>query len=530
VAKPGGSGQRQGSSDAHRRRHPWPRALHAPTIAILIVGVVVTSTLAAVVRAEHDHTEQRLLTLDTQLTSAAIAVAVFSVENRLQAAGEEASASNGDPSVFDTFARRQLSPTNGWRSESLWRLSPRPTELADVGAAQNIATSPGAMLALFTQASRSSSFVVTDLTPQTRVLGFAYAQPTAAGTDIVYAEAPLTTSRRLKIKTGSPLDDLNYVGATLIATTGPLQLAGPTSTATTPFGSNSVLTLVTSARVPLAGSLAAWLAWFVLLVGLVFTVLIASMSEHLVRRRQRAEALAVENRRLFQAQRSTAETLQRALLPHRMPEPPQLQVAARYVPGADGLEVGGDWYNVTDYEDGRLFFAVGDVSGRGMQAASLMAELRFSIKAFAAEDPQPSVVLNRLGRLIDIGDTDHFATVLCGLFDTASGTVTLANAGHPDPVLVTEGRAALVPTRVGPPIGLGHRRYEPVDVTVETILAYTDGLIERRNEDITDGFERLRAASERAGQLDELLDDILLALVPDGSSDDVVVLGIRWGA
>ncbi len=501
-----------------------------------------TSTLAAVVRSEHDHTEQRLLSLDTQLTSAAIGIAVFSVESRLQAAGEEASASGGDPSAFDAFARRQLGPASGWRSESLWRFSPRPTELADVGAAQSIANSPGALLTLFAEATHSSSFVVTDLTPQTRVLGFAFAQPTAAGTDIVYAEAQLTASRRLKIKTSSPLDDLNYVlylgrnegGATLLAATpGQLPLAGPTSTVTTPFGSNTVLTLVMSARVPLAGSLAAWLAWLVLLIGLMFTVLIASMSEHLVRRRRRAEALAVENRRLFQAQRSTAEALQRALLPHRMPEPPQLEVAARYVPGADGLEIGGDWYNVTDVEDGRLFFAVGDVSGRGMQAASLMAELRFSIKAYAAEDPQPAVVLNRLGRSIDIGDTDHFATVLCGLFDTASGTITLANAGHPEPVLVTEGRAGLMATHVGPPIGVGHRRYEPVDVMVEkgaTLLAYTDGLVERRGENIADGFERLCTASTRAGQLDDLLDDILHALVPGGSSDDVVVLGIRWGA
>ena len=198
-----------------------------------------------------------------------------------------------------------------------------------------------------------------------------------------------------------------------------------------------------SPRVSLAGTVAGWLPWLVALIGIVFTAVVAVMSEHLVRRRRRAEDLAVQNQLLFQAQRTTAETLQRSLLPQSLPHPENLDLAVRYVPGLEGIEIGGRLVQRDRRRGGRFFFAVGDVSGRGLTAAALMAELRFAIKAYVAENPEPGEVMNRISKLSRIGDTGHFATVLCGLLDTATRTVTFANAGHPNPVLVVDGHAEL---------------------------------------------------------------------------------------
>jgi serine phosphatase RsbU (regulator of sigma subunit) len=231
-------------------------------------------------------------------------------------------------------------------------------------------------------------------------------------------------------------------------------------------------------------------------------------------------------------QRAIAETLQHSLLPRVLPTPPEFDIAARYLPGAEGVDIGGDWFNIQVAGEGCSFFAVGDVSGRGVEAAALMASLRFAINAYAAEDPQPASVLRRLGRLIQMSEHGHFATVLCGLYDGQAGKVTLANAGHPCPLLITNGRAQVVATEVRPPIGLNHHDYPSTSVAVTrgaTLLAYTDGLVERRDEPITAGIERLREAASVALAPERLIDHLLRTLVPDGTDDDVVVLGVKWG-
>jgi serine phosphatase RsbU (regulator of sigma subunit)/CHASE3 domain sensor protein len=230
-------------------------------------------------------------------------------------------------------------------------------------------------------------------------------------------------------------------------------------------------------------------------------------------------------------QRAIAETLQHSLLPQILPTPPEFEIAARYLPGAVGVDIGGDWFNLRIAGEGCSFFAVGDVSGRGVEAAALMASLRFAINAYAAEDPDPANVLRRLGRLIQMSDHGHFATVLCGLYDSREGTVTLANAGHVSPILVADGRGQVVATEVGPPIGLNHDDYPASTVPVvkgTTLLAYTDGLIERRDEPITTSIERLRRVASVGLSPERLIDHLLATLVPAGADDDVVILGVKW--
>jgi serine phosphatase RsbU (regulator of sigma subunit)/CHASE3 domain sensor protein len=233
----------------------------------------------------------------------------------------------------------------------------------------------------------------------------------------------------------------------------------------------------------------------------------------------------------IQQQRAIAETLQNSLLPRVMPTSAEFDIAARYLPGAEGVDIGGDWFNVRIAGEGRSFFAVGDVSGRGVEAAALMASLRFAINAYAAEDPEPANVLTRLGGLLEISEHGQFATVLCGLFDTRAANVTFANAGHVNPVLIADARAEVVTTKVGPPIGVDHGHYEATTVPVlrgTTMLAYTDGLVERRGEPITTGIERLREAASVPLSPESLIRHLLARLVPGGNNDDIVMLGVRW--
>jgi serine phosphatase RsbU (regulator of sigma subunit) len=230
-------------------------------------------------------------------------------------------------------------------------------------------------------------------------------------------------------------------------------------------------------------------------------------------------------------QRTIAETLQRALLPQTLPTPPGFEITARYLPGVDSAEVGGDWFNVRIAAGGRSFFAIGDVSGRGVPAAALMASMRYGINAYAAENPEPDDVLNRLGRLSHIADHGRFATVLCGLFDLRAGTITLAKAGHLNPLLISNGVARVVELEGGPPIGLGDDGYVANRIPAlrgDTLLAYTDGLVERRDEPISAGVERLRGAASVDAPLESLMDRVLATLVPAGTNDDIVILGVRW--
>jgi serine phosphatase RsbU (regulator of sigma subunit) len=218
-------------------------------------------------------------------------------------------------------------------------------------------------------------------------------------------------------------------------------------------------------------------------------------------------------------------------LPEELPEFPGLDLAVRYVPGVDGVDIGGDWYDVIGVDDGRVVFVVGDVSGRGLRAATVMASLRYAIRAYVAQGDPPATILVKLTKLISIARDGHFATVLCGLIDVEGHTVTFANAGHPKPLIVDADRAEFADTPVGPPVGVTTTEYESVTVVIPpngTLLAYTDGLFERRGENPDTGLARLRGAVAGDQPLDGLLDGVLRFMTPDGGHDDTAILGMRW--
>ncbi len=242
--------------------------------------------------------------------------------------------------------------------------------------------------------------------------------------------------------------------------------------------------------------------------------------------------VAVENARLYARERDTAVTLQRTLLP-RLPELPGLALAARYVPSSLAGQVGGDWYDVLTLPDGSVGVAVGDVVGHDLTAAAGMGQLRAFLRSYAWDDDSPGQVLDRVCRLVRGLDDDTMATALYARLSPPAGDgsreLVYASAGHPPSVLLLPDGGSELLEVVSPVIGIETdpraegRRTVPAGAT---LLCYSDGLVERRGEDLGDGIEALRRLTAEHASLgvDELAERVLAAMVPAGSADDDVAL------
>jgi serine phosphatase RsbU (regulator of sigma subunit) len=396
---------------------------------------------------------------------------------------------------------------------------------------------------------RSTTFVVTDIQKGgVQRIGYAIADPKNP-TFAIYAERAIPANRRVPVESDSAFADLNYatyLGSTSrpsdLATTdiplSQLPLSGDTSSQVIPFG-NTTLTLVAGPRGQLGGALGADLSWIFLVAGALLTLATAAATDQLVRRGRLAEedaqtiaGLYDQLGGLYGTQRSIAETLQRALLPQSNPSIPNLEIASRYVAGADGVDIGGDWYSLIPVDEHRFAFAVGDVSGRGISAATIIARLRFTVRAYLVEGHPPDVVLAMCSRQIDVGSDGHFATVLVGVADLQSREITLANAGHMSPLIVSGTTSEYVATTVGLPLGVAGGTYEATTVRLPSgsaFVVFTDGLVERRSESIELGLERLaRAVTLPCSSLDDLLTSVVSQMAHNGAEDDIAVLAFKW--
>lgn len=246
-------------------------------------------------------------------------------------------------------------------------------------------------------------------------------------------------------------------------------------------------------------------------------------------------ALAISHARVYEREHRIAETLQRSLLPDRLPQPPGLEVAARYLPAAAEAEVGGDWYDMIATPTGAVGLAMGDVAGKGLQAASMVGRLRSALRAYVLEGHEPSRVVEQLNRLAWAEGADtQMTTFIYAVVDPSEGRMTWVNAGHPAPLLLSEQRVPRLLEEGGSvPLGvLPFPTYEQVSAPMEpgsAVLLYTDGLIERPGEHLDDGLDALATAVRQAPAGSEALCDHLLdTLVPArGALDDVALLTLR---
>jgi serine phosphatase RsbU (regulator of sigma subunit)/anti-sigma regulatory factor (Ser/Thr protein kinase) len=235
----------------------------------------------------------------------------------------------------------------------------------------------------------------------------------------------------------------------------------------------------------------------------------------------------------YNREHATALTLQRSMLPTGLSMPSSVEVKHRYLPGSELVEVGGDWYESIRLPGARVALVIGDVAGHGVRAAVTMGRLRTAIQTLAMLELPPAESLQQLDELMQtLGEREpHFATCAYAVYDGVTGEIELAVAGHLPPLLVhPDGRNEYLEFNPSPPLGVGNGVVDTKVIPVEDgslFVLYTDGLVESRDRDISDGLDRLQAAFGEGAPERDLEDLCKLSLdgvYSDAKRDDIAVL------
>ncbi|MEU9187836.1 SpoIIE family protein phosphatase [Streptomyces sp. NPDC048484] len=252
-------------------------------------------------------------------------------------------------------------------------------------------------------------------------------------------------------------------------------------------------------------------------------------------------ALGIDKAVLYGREAYIADELQRTMLPETLPRPTGVRLASRYLPAAETARVGGDWYDAIPLPGSRVALVVGDVMGHSMTSAAIMGQLRTTAQTLAGLDLPPQEVLHHLDEQAQRLGTDRMATCLYAVYDPVAHRITIANAGHPPPVLLhLGGRAEVLRVPPGAPIGVGGVDFEAVELDAPagaTLLLYTDGLVESRLRDVWTGIEQLReriaataalTGPDHPPPLEALCDEVLDMLGPGDRDDDIALLAARF--
>jgi serine phosphatase RsbU (regulator of sigma subunit)/anti-sigma regulatory factor (Ser/Thr protein kinase) len=276
-------------------------------------------------------------------------------------------------------------------------------------------------------------------------------------------------------------------------------------------------------------------------------------------------AAAMDNARLYRQERDTAVELQQSLLPASPPEIAELEIAFTYLPGAQGTQVGGDWFDVIPLAASRVALVIGDVMGRGIRAAAIMGQLRTAVRAYAVMDLPPGQIMHLLNRLVctmpttptasgpggsvEEGVGEQIATCVYAVYDPAESTLCWASAGHMPPALITpEGKATLLEADLGMPLGIEEAVFDeetrPLPAGTRLLL-YTDGLVETHSAPLTERLNRLTtelirddprpgpgpgaggSRRPRTESVQKTCDRLLTAMLSGDEHDDVALLLIR---
>lgn len=246
-------------------------------------------------------------------------------------------------------------------------------------------------------------------------------------------------------------------------------------------------------------------------------------------------AVCIDNARLYTREHNTAVTLQRSLLPRRIPQVPGLRIAHRYEPASRTAEVGGDWFDVIPLDTGQVALVVGDVTGHSIHAAALMGQLRTTTAALARLGSRPEEIMRRLSDVAADHDDEIGATCLYALYDPESRRCRFTSAGHLPPALRHPGGSVeFIDVPGGMMLGVGPSRYPATDTELpeDSVLAlYTDGLVEHPGQDIGTGMSQLARAltASSTRSLDRLCDSVLAGLGAD-ARDDIALLLARTTA
>lgn len=506
---------------------------------VIISGVGLLLTCSAAWTAQHldQVTEQRLLQQQTKEAGAVLSTAVLLIQQPLATVLQIQSMNPpGDLAPVERLLSKSVGAPNLFVTASIWqRKGGHVRRLATVGAQPALSVSSPATQEFLNAAFDKKTFIAAAVSVGAqRRLAYALADP--ASGSVVYAERAIPADRRAPAASNSAFAELHYAiylgkATTLAALSttdvdpAKLPFTGNTATVTVAFG-GTVLTLVTSARGHIGAPLSQWLPLLLLIGGVVLTATAVGISRLLDERRRAAEDNAA-------IATGMSVQLQRALLPSKLPEIPQLEVAVEYVAGDAGAAIGGDWYSIVAVDSEHYGFVVGDVSGRGIDAVAVMAQARFTLRAYLLRGDRPDVALSASSHQFDINIDGHIVTTILGVGNWRTGEVTVANAGHCRPLIVGTHGARFVDIATGPPLGTGPFLYEASSFVLspgETVFCYTDGLVERRTEDIDTGMDRLAGVVADAAQhpLPDVVENTVRTMRSEQAEDDIAVLAFRW--
>ncbi|GAB3001285.1 SpoIIE family protein phosphatase [Streptomyces pseudoechinosporeus] len=247
-------------------------------------------------------------------------------------------------------------------------------------------------------------------------------------------------------------------------------------------------------------------------------------------------AHALERARLYDAEHTRSQELQRGLLPKRLPRLPACRAAARFLPAGQGMDVGGDWYDVLPLSADRVAIVVGDVMGHGLSEAATMGRLRTAVSTLAELELPPEEVMSHLNDIVGGLGEDSYATCLYAVYDPTTSVCTIARAGHPPPAVVSPDGSVYFPDLPSnPPLGASTPPFETGELELSDdslLVLYTDGLLESAHRDIDEGMSDLEQLLHTAAHTDpERLCDILTGgLLPrehPTTNDDAALLIAR---
>ncbi len=530
------------SVPAVRRRRRLP-------VVILIVGLMVFFALAAGCRVLYNQTEDRLLTQRTAEAAAALQLSINQIKSPLDAAAKLAVATDGDPTAFAGSIGSAVGegPGKSFTSAALFRAG-STTPVTQIGEPIVLPADGAPSATTMFERVAAEPFVVLDLLGgATRRLGYAAANDTANPQFVVYAERILSADPNVRQRTDEPFAQLDYAiylgteqstEGLLGASVEDLPITGRQAQKTVAFGDGEMLLVMTPIG-HLSSDLFAHLWWMVAALGALASVAFAALTRRLLQQRDMAVDFAADNERLYDDQRHIAETLQLSLLPEHLGAPAGVHVAARYWPAGSANLIGGDFYDLFSVDDQRWAVVVGDVCGKGIEAAALTGLARHTLRATARQSTSPIDVLLSVHEALRNHRPSTFCTACFGFISplgAVSYRVELSLGGHPQPMLRHgDGRVQFVGS-VGTLLGMVEPSLSTATVDLhpgDTMVFYTDGLTDAPAEQAIT-VEELALLLESIGDqpIEQLADSIRAVKRhrrPFGSGDDTALLILRVG-
>jgi hypothetical protein len=520
----------------------WRQPLRVVTLIASLVALAITGAVTWAVHVAVRDQEQRLLKERTAELGLVFNSAVAAITPTLTEQGTVLRVTQGSVPAFQQAADAAVKTTAGGPTFA-WLRPARTGSGFVVVAASGKDLHPGQVISdervhTLQAALKTPNLVPTRVIGAARLLGFALGPPAAPDGTVLYREAPLGPVAPPRQAGTSPFSELDVVlyatpnvdpAQVLVSTTKHFPLQGQMRSLPIPVGTTKWLMSV-RARTPLVGSLTSDAPWLALGVGILGSLLIATVVEVSARRRNAAIAL-------YEAEHQVAETLQRSLLP-QLPSIAGLDLAARYLASGVGQQVGGDWFDVFPIAGGRVGLVVGDVIGHDLNAASEMSQIRSALRAYAVDGDAPSLVITRLDRLVDALRLTQLVTVFYGVLDAADGNgshvLRYTNAGHLPPILrradgsvdaVSGGGSAVL----GAPISIEHTEGELTIDRGDLLVMFTDGLVEVPGGSLDDGLARLAdtVREQPAPDADSMCEHVLAGVDGQALRDDIALLAVR---